>query len=348
MYPAILSLFSSISLHIAQKHGSRGTEVNHPAPAEERELTPRPIFVPLQHRISTLPAQIWGSHHLYSWVLLLSPGSLPSWAAQYWFLYWLISAAIYIQYFTKCHGKPWWLVGQMWLRTTGFLKPVAWKGMTYLLPCADRFSSGRCWQCRTQAHASARAIKCLNTFAPATRTASVRWQRFFIAERMQKVYMGRKQRSANSWEKNSWRAIECRNSTSGSLRATQWDLGMSVQGNTAVCPAFLLFSKLLIPWSWSHCGYRTWARPAMRPTCVDVLHSPLTSAGVLLWSISACAKLSDSFEVNMTSGCKKPPWGTTDVLFHVSMLSGLHKPQCGGNWEMHQERKHHCIWVGVN
>lgn len=38
MYPAILSLFSSIFLHIAQEIGSLRTEVNQLAPTEEREL----------------------------------------------------------------------------------------------------------------------------------------------------------------------------------------------------------------------------------------------------------------------------------------------------------------------
>lgn len=36
MYPAILSLVLSISLHVAQELGSLKTEINHPAPAEEK------------------------------------------------------------------------------------------------------------------------------------------------------------------------------------------------------------------------------------------------------------------------------------------------------------------------
>lgn len=124
-----------------------------------------------------------------------------------------------------------------------------------------------------------------------------------------------------------------------------------------VCHAFVLFSELLIllswsldSWSldsWSLLGDWTWARWAMRPMCMDVLHSSFPSVGVLLWSISACTKPSDSFEVNVTSGCKKQPQGTTDLLFHVSVLSGLHKPWCDGGWEMHQDRKWHGL-VSIN
>lgn len=145
MYPAILSLVLSISLHVAQELGSLKTEVNHPAPAEEKadSLTHVCTSSALDFHAASINRGI--THHLYSWVLVLSPGSLPIWAFQCWFLYWLISVAVSVWCFTKCYAKPWWLIGQTWLKTAGFLKTVARKGMTCLLPCADdRFISPAC------------------------------------------------------------------------------------------------------------------------------------------------------------------------------------------------------------